>query len=136
MGSKRALNARNLEALGAERLAELLIEISQDRTVARRLLRLELAGRAGTAELAREVRQRLGEIGRQRAVIDSRKGRDLVDELAIHRTAIVDRIAGEDAADRSSATTPHAFSRVLYRMRNRVERFFNKLKQFRRIATR
>ena len=38
--------------------------------------------------------------------------------------------------DRSSATTPHAFSRVLYRVRNRVERFFNKLKQFRRIATR
>ena len=31
---------------------------------------------------------------------------------------------------------PHAFSPVLYRRRNRVERFFNKLKQFRRIATR
>ena len=27
-------------------------------------------------------------------------------------------------------------SHPLYRMRNRVERFFNKLKQFRRIATR
>ncbi len=26
--------------------------------------------------------------------------------------------------NRSSTTTPHAFSRVLYRMRNRVERFF------------
>ena len=38
--------------------------------------------------------------------------------------------------DRSSAKTPHAFSRDLYRLRNRVERFFNKLKQFRRIATR
>ena len=38
--------------------------------------------------------------------------------------------------DRSTATTPHAFSRTLCRMRNRVERFFNKLKQFRRIATR
>ena len=38
--------------------------------------------------------------------------------------------------DRSTATTPHAFSRVLYRLRNRVERCFNKLKQFRRIATR
>ena len=38
--------------------------------------------------------------------------------------------------DRSTAKTPHAFSRVLYRLRNRVERFFNKLKQFRRIATR
>ena len=38
--------------------------------------------------------------------------------------------------DRRGAKTPHAFSRSLYRMRNRVERFFNKLKQFRRIATR
>ena len=38
--------------------------------------------------------------------------------------------------DRSTAKTPHAFSRELYRLRNRVERFFNKLKQFRRIATR
>ena len=38
--------------------------------------------------------------------------------------------------DRSTAKTPHAFSRDLYRLRNRIERFFNKLKQFRRIATR
>ena len=38
--------------------------------------------------------------------------------------------------ERSTATTPHAFSRALYRTRDRVERFFNKLKQFRRIATR
>ena len=38
--------------------------------------------------------------------------------------------------DRSTAKTPHAFSRDLYRPRNRVERFFNKLKQFRRIETR
>ena len=38
--------------------------------------------------------------------------------------------------NRSTTKTPHAFSRVLYRLRNRVERFFNKLKQFRRIAAR
>ena len=38
--------------------------------------------------------------------------------------------------DRSTTKTPHAFRRDLYRLRNRVERFFNKLKQFRRIATR
>ena len=47
---------------------------------------------------------------------------------------------GQDAVpiipNRSTAKTPHAFSRDLYRLRNRVERFFNKLKQFRRIATR
>ena len=99
MASKTALNARNLEALGAERLAELLIKISKGRPVVRRLLRLELAGAEGTAELAREVRKRLATIRRSRAVIDSQKRRDLLDELAILRKAIVDRIAGEDAAE-------------------------------------
>ena len=99
MASKKALNARNLEALGAERLAELLIEISKGRTVARGLLRLELAAAEGTAALAREVRNRIATINRSRAVLDSQKRRDLVDYLAIHRKAIVDRIAGEDAAE-------------------------------------
>ena len=97
--TKRALNARNLDALGAERFVELLIEISKSRPVARRLLRLELAGAEGTAELAREVRKRLTTIRRSRAFIDSQKRRDLVDELAILRKVVVDRIAGEDAAE-------------------------------------
>ncbi len=44
MASKTTLNAKNLEALGAERLAELLIEISTASAVAKRRLRLELAG--------------------------------------------------------------------------------------------
>ena len=39
-----ALNAKNLESLGARRLAELLIEISTGNTLAKRRLRLELAG--------------------------------------------------------------------------------------------
>ena len=30
----------------------------------------------------------------------------------------------------------HAFSPLLYRLRNQIERFFNKIKHFRRIATR
>jgi len=30
--------------------------------------------------------------------------------------------------DRSNAKAAHAFSHILYRLRNRVERFFNKLK--------
>ena len=99
MTSKKALNTKNLEALGAERLAELLIEITKGRTVPRRLLRLELAGAQGTPELSGEVRQRLATIRRSRAVLESQKRLDLVDELAIHRKAIVDRIAGEDAAE-------------------------------------
>ena len=99
MTSKKTLNPTNLEALGAERLAELLIEISKGRPAARRLLRLELAGAEGTAELAREVRHRMATIRRSRAVIDSRRRRDLVDDLELCRRTIVDRIPGEDASE-------------------------------------
>jgi hypothetical protein len=56
---KTALNAKNLEALGAERLAELLIEISTGNAAAKRRLRLELAGAQSPAELAKEVRSGL-----------------------------------------------------------------------------
>ncbi len=38
--------------------------------------------------------------------------------------------------DREGAKTRHPFSKPLYKLRNRIERAFNKLKQFRRIATR
>ena len=31
---------------------------------------------------------------------------------------------------------PHTYDKVLYKERNRIERFFNRLKQFRRVATR
>ena len=99
MASKRSLNAANLEALGADRLAELLIRVSKDRPVARRLLRLELAAKEGPAALARDVRQRLTEIGRSRSAFDTQKRRDLLDEFELHRSAIVERIAGHDPAE-------------------------------------
>ena len=38
--------------------------------------------------------------------------------------------------NRSNRKTKYRWTKVLYRERNRVERFFNRLKQFRRIATR
>ena len=38
--------------------------------------------------------------------------------------------------DRKGAKTRHAFGKPLYRLRNRIERGFNKLKHFHRIATR
>ena len=52
------------------------------------------------------------------------------------RAMIEDQDAVPIIPDRRGTKTPHAFSRDLYRMRNRVEHFFNKLKQFRLIATR
>ena len=37
---------------------------------------------------------------------------------------------------RSNRRAPHDYNKALYRERNLAERFFNKLKQFRRVATR
>jgi hypothetical protein len=70
MASKSTLNARNLEALGAERLAALLIEICNGNAAAKRRLRLELAGNQGPGELAKQVRKRLTTIARSRAYVD------------------------------------------------------------------
>ena len=66
MASKSTLNAKNLETLGAERLAELLIEISTGSAVAKRRLRLELAGAQSPKEAGREVAKRLSNAGRQK----------------------------------------------------------------------
>ena len=52
------------------------------------------------------------------------------------RKLIEDRDAVPIIPDRRGAKNTHAFSKLLYRLRNRIERCFNKLKQFQRIATR
>ena len=64
MTSKKTLTAKNLQALGAERLAELLMEISRGNAAAKRRLRLELAGAQSPSEVAKEVRNRLTTIAR------------------------------------------------------------------------
>jgi hypothetical protein len=81
LASKKTLNAKNLEALGAERLAGLLIEISTGSATAKRRLRLELAGAESLGEVAREVRKRLTTIARSRSFVDWQNRRALVDDL-------------------------------------------------------
>ena len=98
MKPKRTLRAQNLEALGADRLAELSIQITKTRPMAHRFLHLELAGLEGTAELAREVRRRLATIRRSGSALDSDRRQDLVDELALHRMSIIDHVGAEDPA--------------------------------------
>ena len=64
----------------------------------------------------------------------------LIADKAYDAEWIRDPIEQRDAVpiipDREGAKTRHAFSKPLYRLRNRIERAFDKLKQFRRIATR
>jgi len=52
------------------------------------------------------------------------------------REAVADRDAWANIPPKANRKDPICFSKFLYRERNRVERFFNKIKHFRRIATR
>lgn len=99
MASKTTLNAKNLEALGTERLAELLIEISTGSAANKRRLRMELAGNHGSAEVVREVRKRLVSIARARTYINWRKVKALKKDLETQRTTIMDTLAPEDPAE-------------------------------------
>jgi hypothetical protein len=95
MAPKTTLNAKNLEALGAERLAELLIEISTGSAASKSRLRLELAGSQGSAEAAREVRKRLSSIQRAKTFINWRKVKAVKANLETQRKAIA-KIAADD----------------------------------------
>ena len=100
MTSKTTLNAKNLETLGAQRLAELLIEISTGSAARKRRLRMELAGNHSSAEVAREVRKRLGSIARAQTNIGWRKVKavkadlvstsliDALDQISVARTKL------------------------------------------------
>ena len=52
------------------------------------------------------------------------------------RALIESQEAAANIPDRSNRKARHAFSALLYRERNRVERFFNRIKHYRRVATR
>ena len=96
MASTTILNAKNLEALGAEHLAKLLIEISTGNAAAKRRLRMELAPAQSPADLAREVRKRLTTIARSRSFVDWQGVRSLANDLDTQRRAIVETVAKAD----------------------------------------
>ncbi len=99
MASKKTLNAENLEALGAQRLAELLMDIAEGDAATKRRLRLELTAQEAPETMAAEVRKRLTQIARARSFADWRKVRDLAADLEAQRRAIIDQVAKSDAAE-------------------------------------
>ena len=99
MASKSTLNAKNLETLGAERLAELLIEISMGSAVAKRRLRLELAGAQSPKEAGREVAKRLASLARARSFVNWKNRKPLVTDLESQLRAIKEQIAPADPAE-------------------------------------
>lgn len=99
MASTTSLNAKNLERLGAARLAELLMELADGDAAMKRRLRLELAGTQSARQVAKEVRKRLTTIARSRSFVDWRKRRAFVEDLDLQRRAIAEQIAPADPAE-------------------------------------
>lgn len=97
MATKKTLNAKNLEVLGAQRLAELLIEICTGDAAAKRRLRLELVAAQDPAAIGQEVRKRLATIARSRSFVDWDRMKALADDLNTQRRTIVDQVAKQNA---------------------------------------
>ncbi|MFD2740285.1 DUF6880 family protein [Sulfitobacter aestuarii] len=91
--SKKTLNAANLAGLGAERLAELLIEVSTGSADIKRRLRLELSHDLGPLELARDLRKRLVSLRKARSFVTWRKRKALIKDLQTQADMIIERIA-------------------------------------------
>lgn len=95
-GSKKTLTTANLAALGAERLADLLIDVAEGHAQIKRRLRLELAGEVGPEDLAAELAKRIDSIADSRARIHWRKHKEFVRELDMQRALIAGRLTALD----------------------------------------
>lgn len=93
MASKTTLTAKNLEALGAPALAELLIEISTGNANAKRRLRMELAGGESPAKLANEIRKRMTAVGAATANVSWRSLKAFRADLDSQRRLTLEQVA-------------------------------------------
>jgi hypothetical protein len=96
-GSRKSVNAANLAALGAERLADLLMEAADEDPGLKRRLRMELAGEVGAEHLATEIAKRLATIEGRRSRIHWRKYRAFARDLEVQRGMIAGPLAEQDA---------------------------------------
>jgi len=93
MASKKTVSPDNLVALGAERLATILVELADGDAEVKRRLRLELAAQQGGDSVAAEVGKRLAALRSARSFVDWQKRRDFVRDLDLQRAMIADRVA-------------------------------------------
>lgn len=99
MAAEKTFKAKNVEALGARRLAQFLIEISADDTAVENLLLLELAGAKGPAKAALKVRKQMADMRRSGWFVEWDESPALANELDTLRKAIVEHVAKADAAE-------------------------------------
>ncbi len=82
MASKSVLNPENLAGLGAERLADLLMEVAGGDAAIKRRLRLELAAAESPKKLANDIRKRLTALAVAKTNVGPRTLKTLIAELA------------------------------------------------------
>lgn len=92
---KKTLSEANLAALGAGRLAALLMEVAG--ADLKRRLRMELAAEVGAPDLALELDKRLTTLATSKARVSWRKRPELIADLQTLRRMIVDRLGPMDA---------------------------------------
>jgi hypothetical protein len=96
--SRKVLNADNLEALGAERLAAILLDVADGQAATKRRLRMELAAHLGADDLALELEKHLDALSAARGRVHWRKLKGLRQDLELLRTMAADRLAEADPA--------------------------------------
>lgn len=95
--ARKTVSAVNLAALGADRLAGLLMEAAAGNANLKRRLRLELVSEVGAPDLALEIDKRLDALAASRTRVSWRKRPELIEDLQTHRRAIVEQLAAMDA---------------------------------------
>lgn len=94
--SRKALNADNLEALGAARLAAILLDVADGQATTKRRLRMELAAQVGSDDLVLELEKHLDAVSAARGKVHWRKLKGLRQDLGLLRAMIVGRLAEAD----------------------------------------
>ena len=97
-GSRKTVTAPNLADLGAERLAEILMEVAEAQPTIKRWLRMELAGEVGPEDLATEIAKRLTAIETRRSRVHWRKYKEFVRDLSLQRAMITGKMAEKKPA--------------------------------------
>lgn len=92
----KALNKKNLEALGADVLADLLMDAVKGDAARQRRVRMALSAEQSPKEVAADIRKRLAQIRRARSWISARAQRTLAKELTGFIDVTLTRVAPED----------------------------------------
>lgn len=95
--SKKTLNKANLEKLGAEKLAELVMDLVQGSAALQRRARMELSAAQGPADVSADIRKRFASLRRSTSYIDWSGQRALVKDLRGLLGMIETTIAPQDA---------------------------------------